>query len=342
MTYPLADYTTLRVGGPARRLIVAHDEQTLMSTVADCDQRGEPVLLIGGGSNLVVGDAGFDGTVVLVRTRGVSSDEDSCGGAWVTAAAGEPWDEFVDQAVRSDWSGVEALSGIPGLVGATPIQNVGAYGQQVADVIARVRTWDRVDGVQRTLAAAECGYGYRTSRFREELSRYVILDVTMQLRLSATSMPLAYDDLVRHLGVEMGDRRPLADVRDAVLAVRGTKGMVLNDSDFDTWSTGSFFTNPILTEAKADELLPSQAPRFPAGDGMVKTSAAWLIEHAGFNRGYGTQRAAISSKHTLALTNRGGASADDVVSLAREIRSGVHDRFGILIEPEPILVNCSL
>ena len=342
MTSALADYTTLGVGGFARRLVVAEDEQLLVATVIDCDQRGEPVLIIGGGSNLVISDSGFDGTVVLVRTRGITSEADSCGGAWVTASSGEPWDDLVAHAVTSQWSGLEALSGIPGLVGATPIQNVGAYGQQVADVIARVRTWDRVAGAQRTLSAGECGFGYRTSRFREELSRYVILDVTMQCALSPTSTPITYADLVRHLGVEPGTRRPLTEVRDAVLAVRRSKGMVLDPNDPDTRSTGSFFTNPILADADAARLLPADAPRYPAGSNHVKTSAAWLIEQAGFARGYGNELAAISSKHTLALTNRGNATAEDVLALAREIRAGVQDRFGIAIEPEPILVNCQL
>jgi len=342
VTIALADYTTLGVGGPARHLVIAPDEQALVSTITECDRRGEPVLIIGGGSNLVIGDSGFDGTVVVVRTRGITSAADGCGGAWVTAAAGEPWDEFVAHTVTAQWAGIEALSGIPGLVGATPIQNVGAYGQQVADVIARVRTWDRVDGVQRTLAAGDCGFGYRTSRFREDLSRYVILDVTMQLSLSATSTPIVYADLRGHMGVEPGSRRPLAEVRDAVLAVRRTKGMVLDADDPDTRSTGSFFTNPILSNDDAERLLPAEAPRYPADEGRVKTSAAWLIEHAGFDRGYGNQRAAISSKHTLALTNRGDATAADVLELAREVRAGVHDRFGIYVDPEPILVNCSL
>lgn len=342
MTSALADYTTLGVGGFARRLVVAEDEQLLVATVIDCDQRGEPVLIIGGGSNVVIADSGFDGTAVLIRTRGITSEADSCGGAWVTSAAGEPWDDFVGHAVASQWSGVEALSGIPGCVGATPIQNVGAYGQQVGDVIARVRAWDRVDRVQRTLAAAECGFGYRTSAFREDLSRFLILDVTMQLSLSSTSTPITYADLLRELGTDAGSRRPLTEVRQAVLAVRRTKGMVLDPNDPDTRSTGSFFTNPILTDEQAAQLLPADAPRYPAGSGQVKTSAAWLIERAGFARGYGNELAAISSKHTLALTNRGNATADDVLALAREIRAGVQNLFGITIDPEPILVNCEL
>ena len=341
MTRPLSQFTTLEVGGMARRLVVAEDEQTLIDTIVDCDGRGEPVLIIGGGSNLVISDDGFDGTVVLVRTRGVSHEVDTCSGVWLTAAAGEPWDKIVELAVGSEWAGIEALSGIPGSVGATPIQNVGAYGQQVADVIARVRTWDRQLNVHKTLSAAECEFEYRNSSFRRDLSRYVVLDVTMQLNLSASSAPVVYQDLVTHLGASSGERHRLGRVREGVLAVRRGKGMVLDPNDADTRSTGSFFTNPILPIAAADQL-PANAPRYPTGDGRVKTSAAWLIQHAGFDRGFGNDRAAISSKHTLALTNRGDADANDVLELAREIRTGVAAKFGVTLEPEPILVNCSL
>ena len=341
MTRPLSDFTTLGVGGAANRLVVAEDERTLIDTIVECDDRGEPVLIIGGGSNLVISDDGFDGTVVLVRTRGVTHEVDTCSGVWLTAAAGEPWDEIVELAVGSEWAGIEALSGIPGSVGATPIQNVGAYGQQVGDVIARVRAWDRHLNVQKTLSAAECEFEYRNSIFRRDLSRYVVLDVTMQVNLSATSAPVVYQDLVAELGASSGERHPLGRVREGVLAVRRSKGMVLDSNDPDTRSTGSFFTNPILPPSVADQL-PADAPRYPAGDGLVKTSAAWLIQHAGFDRGFGNDRAAISSKHTLALTNRGDANANDVLELAREIRNGVAAKFGVTLEPEPILVNCAL
>ncbi len=341
MSEPLSHYTTLGVGGQARNFVVADDERTLISTVAECDARGEPVLIIGGGSNLVIADEGFDGTAVLVRTHGLTSDVDSCSGAMVTVAAGEPWDEVVAHCVRKEWAGIEALSGIPGSIGATPIQNVGAYGQQVSDVIARVRTWDRRKGTQQTLSAAECGFGYRTSVFRQDLGRYLILDVTMQLNLSARSAPVHYQDLVSYLAADTGDRHAIDQLRAAVLAVRRGKGMVLDPGDPDTRSTGSFFTNPILTTAAAQGL-PQSAPRYSAGEGLVKTSAAWLIQEAGFTRGFGNDRASISSKHTLALTNRGNASATDVLELARVIRAGVQSTFGVTLEPEPILVNCSL
>jgi UDP-N-acetylmuramate dehydrogenase len=336
----LADLTTLRVGGPAREVVVAEDEATLLDAVRRADASGTPALLVGGGSNLVVSDDGYPGTVVLVRTRGIATEADTCGGAWVTVAAGEPWDDVVARAVAEEWAGIEALSGIPGSTGATPVQNVGAYGQEVAQVVARVRTFDRVEAAQRTFMAADCGFGYRWSRFKAAPWRYVVLDVALQLRLSPTSEPVRYAELAQRLGVDIGSRPPLADVRAAVLALRRAKGMVLDADDHDTWSVGSFFTNPVLDPAAA-AALPADAPRFPAPDGLVKTSAAWLIEHSGVRRGHalGTA-AAISSKHTLALTNRGGATAADVVSLAVDVRDRVSETFGIDLEPEPTLVGC--
>jgi UDP-N-acetylmuramate dehydrogenase len=278
---------------------------------------------------------------VLVRTRGVAVEADTCGGAWVAVAAGEPWDDLVARAVAEGWSGIEAMSGIPGSVGATPVQNVGAYGQEVADSIARVRTWDRVEGTQRTFAAADCGFAYRTSRFKREPGRYAVLEVTFQLRLGPTSPPIRYAELARTLGVEVGERAPATEVREAVLALRRGKGMVLDAADHDTWSAGSFFTNPVL-DADAAARLPEGAPRWDAGDGRTKTSAAWLIEHAGFGRGYGAGPARLSTKHPLALTNRGGATAADLLALAREVRDGVRRATGIELEPEPVLVGCSL
>jgi UDP-N-acetylmuramate dehydrogenase len=342
VTPTLADLTTLRVGGPAREVVVADDEAALVAAVRAADATGTPALLVAGGSNLVVGDQGYDGTVVLVRTRGISAEVDACGGAWVTVAAGEPWDGVVERAVAEEWAGVEALSGIPGSTGATPLQNVGAYGQEVADVVARVRTFDRADGVQRTFAAADCGFGYRSSRFKADPGRYLVLDVTLQLRLSPTSEPIRYAELARSLGRDVGARAPLGDVRDAVLALRRAKGMVLDAQDHDTWSVGSFFTNPLLDPAAAAGL-PADAPRYPAAEGRVKTSAAWLIEHSGVRRGHSLgSPAAVSTTHTLALTNRGGASAADVLALAADVRDRVSSAFGIVLEPEPTLVGCAI
>jgi UDP-N-acetylmuramate dehydrogenase len=293
---------------------------------------------VAGGSNLVVADEGFPGTVVLVRTRGVDTESDLCGGAYVTVAAGETWDDLVVQAVDEGWVGIEALSGIPGSVGATPIQNVGAYGQEVAESIARVRVWDRQTGALRTFAAADCGFAYRTSRFKQQPERYVVLSVTFQFRLGGLGAPVRYAELARALGVELGQRAPAAEVREAVLALRRSKGMVLEASDHDTWSAGSFFTNPFVSQDR----LPEGAPAYPQADGTVKTSAAWLIERAGFSKGYGNDRVALSRKHTLALTNRGAGTTKDLLALAEELQRGVFDRFGIWLVNEPVLVGCSL
>jgi UDP-N-acetylmuramate dehydrogenase len=337
----LAGLTTLRLGGPARELVHAADEQTLLDAVRRADEAGTPVLLLAGGSNLVVADAGFEGTVVRIETRGVEVEGDMCGGAMVTVAAGEPWDPLVARAVSTGWVGLEALSGIPGSVGASPIQNVGAYGQEVADTVASVRCWDRVEAVQRTFAAADCGFGYRTSRFKKHPQRYVVLAVTFQLRLGDLSAPVRYDELARTLGVPVGARAPMTAVRDAVLGLRRRKGMVLDDADPDTWSAGSFFTNPVLDPESALRL-PTGAPRWEQPDGSVKTSAAWLIERSGFAKGYGNDRVALSTKHPLALTNRGTARTADLLGLAAEVQAGVHERYGIWLVNEPALVGCEL
>ena len=340
MTEPLANHTTFRLGGPARRFVEATTEQQLIDTVADCDSRGEPVLVLGGGSNVLIADEGFDGTVVKVATRGVRAEVGDCSGAQLEVAAGEVWDDLVARAVAAQWSGMETLSGIPGSVGAVPIQNVGAYGAEVATLIQRVRTWDRAEGVIRTFAAAECGFGYRDSRFKREKGRHLVLRVDFQLPLGELGQPVRYPELARALGVEVGQRAPAARVRETVLAIRRRKGMVLDANDHDTWSAGSFFTNPILTPGQAASL-PAEAPRFPAGEG-VKTSAAWLIQHAGYPAGHGSGPARLSTRHVLALTNRGCATTADVLALAREIRDGVRERFGITLVPEVNLVGVSI
>jgi UDP-N-acetylmuramate dehydrogenase len=318
-------------------------EAELIEVVSAADAAGDPLLVLGGGSNVLVADAGFDGTVVHTgRLRGVHTDDvASCSGAFMTVAAGEPWDAFVAATIGSRQVGIEALSGIPGLVGATPIQNVGAYGQEVSQTIARVRVYDRQLQKVVTRFAVECHFGYRSSVFKGIPGRFVVLSVSFQFRLGTLSAPVRYTELARTLGIEPGARAPMADVRQAVLDLRRSKGMVLEAEDRDTWSAGSFFTNPLLSvEVAAD--LPADAPRYPQPDGTVKTSAAWLIEHAGFNRGYGSGLARLSTKHTLALTNRGGASAAEVVALAREIRQGVEDAYGIRLVPEPVLVGVTL
>jgi UDP-N-acetylmuramate dehydrogenase len=336
-------HTTLRLGGAVRHFVEATTEEELVAAVTKADERGEPLLVLGGGSNLVVSDDGFPGTVVKVATRGFTTDSadagPSCGGVMVRVAAGHAWDTVVGVAVENGWVGVEALSGIPGSVGATPIQNVGAYGQDVSQTIAQVRVWDRVLKGYRTFANADCRFGYRTSRFKADPGRHVVVDVTFQLRVGTLSAPIAYAELARTLGVEIGDRAPVADVRDAVLQLRRGKGMVLDADDHDTWSAGSFFTNPVVDPAQ----VPDGAPAWPQPDGSVKTSAAWLIDHAGFSRGYpGSGPATLSTKHTLALTNRGGATTKDLLALARDVRDGVEARFGIRLVNEPVLLGVEL
>jgi UDP-N-acetylmuramate dehydrogenase len=288
--------------------------------------------------------------VVEVATRGVEADTDAdggavCGGVVVRVAAGESWDELVATAVDRGWVGVEALSGIPGSVGATPIQNVGAYGQEVSQTIASVRVWDRTLRGVRTFAAADCGFGYRHSRFKADPGRHVVLTVDFQLRTGSLGAPVTYAELARTLGVDLHGRAPLAAVRDAVLGLRAGKGMVLDEADHDTWSAGSFFTNPFLTAEQA-AALPDDAPRWEQPDGRTKSSAAWLIERAGFGKGHGLDlrggRASLSTKHTLALTNRGGASTDDLLALAREVRDGVEAAYGVRLVNEPVLVGCEL
>lgn len=342
----LADLTTLRVGGPARQLTRATSEEELFGAVQKADEDGTPVLLIGGGSNLLVADEGFPGHAIAIATQGlevVSADD----AVLVTAQAGVVWEDLVARAVAEGWSGIEALSGIPGSVGATPIQNVGAYGQEVSATIAEVKVWDRRAREVRHLRAGECDFGYRSSRFKADPTTFVILSVTFRLRVDSQGQPVRYAELARTLGIETGARAPLADVRAAVLALRSGKGMVLDASDHDTWSAGSFFTNPVLSP-EAAAMLPAGAPRYDQPDGSVKSSAAWLIEQAGFEKGFalpaagGTPPASLSTKHTLALTNRGTATAADLLALARYVRAGVDARFGIQLVNEPVLVNCSL
>jgi len=336
----LAELTTLRLGGPARDVVEVAAEQALVDAVFAADAAGQPLLVVAGGSNLVLPDAPIERRVVLVRTAGLQVQRQG-DHMVVRAAAGEHWDSLVARAVDDGWVGVEALSGIPGSVGATPIQNVGAYGQEVSETLTAVRVWDRSQRRPRTLAAADCGFGYRTSRFKAEPDRFVVLEVVFAFPRGGFGAPIGYAQLADRLEVEPGARVPLAAVRDAVLDLRRSKGMVLDAADHDTWSAGSFFTNPLLDPTDA-ERLPAEAPRWPQPDGRVKTSAAWLIERAGFARGHGAGAARISTKHTLALTNRGGATTADLLALAREVRDGVSARFGVDLVPEPTLVDCTL
>lgn len=350
----LSSLTTLGVGGPAGSFIEATTEAEIIDAVRAADQAGQQLLIIGGGSNLVVADSGYPGTVLRIASSGYTVDsEDSCGGASVVVQAGHNWDELVHQTVLHAWSGLEALSGIPGRTGGTPVQNVGAYGSDVSQTISSIRVWDRQRNAVQTFTNSELKFSYRDSVLKRTTAagspRYVVLTVGFQLALGRMSAPIKYAELARVLGVEVGQRAYSLDVRRAVLALRASKGMVLDPADRDTWSTGSFFTNPIVPEAVA-AALPHDAPRFPGGaDGLVKLSAAWLIDRAGFAKGFGLEdgsaagtRAALSTKHTLAITNRGSASARDVLAIARQVRDGVRDVFGIELEPEPLLIGCSL
>ena len=280
---PFTSLTTLRLGGPATELLTAESLDDISEVVHKHHRHG--FLTIGGGSNLVVADSGVDTPVLRVATSGVEVSADD-GGVEVVVAAGENWDEFVERSVQEGWSGVEALSGIPGLVGATPIQNVGAYGQEVSEVCVGVDVIERKTGHRLTLGNAECRFGYRSSAFKTEPGRYVVTGVRLRLSSETTSQPIRYAELAARLGVAVGESAPLREVRDAVLDLRRSKGMVLDESDYDTWSAGSFFTNPVLD---APTGLPADAPQWPQADGRVKTSAAWLIEHAGFERGFGDQ-----------------------------------------------------
>jgi UDP-N-acetylmuramate dehydrogenase len=347
---PLAPLTTLRVGGPARRMVTATTEQEIVETVRDCDGRGEPLLVLAGGSNVLIGDDGFDGTVLRIATTGVQRQR-TCSGLRLGVAAGHVWDDFVGEAVDLGAVGVEALSGIPGSAGATPIQNVGAYGQEVSQTVAWVRALDRETGDIRGMQSRCLEFGYRDSVFKQSPGKYVVLTVWFgfeppaALAADRLSAPVRYAELARALGVAEGERAPLEQVRETVLKLRAAKGMVLDPADHDTWSAGSFFTNPVLEAAEFEALAARTTvppPRFEAPDARVKTSAAWLIEQAGFPKGYGTGPATLSTKHTLALTNRGTAVAADVLGLAREIRDGVRARFGVELVPEPVLVGTSL
>ncbi|GGY03902.1 UDP-N-acetylmuramate dehydrogenase [Streptomyces djakartensis] len=344
---PLAPLTTFRLGGPATRLVTATTDDEVIAVVREADEAGTPLLLIGGGSNLVIGDKGFEGTALVIATKGYSLD-----GTSLELAAGEVWTDAVTRTVEAGLAGIECLAGIPGSAGATPIQNVGAYGQEVSSTITEVVAYDRRTGETVTLTNAECAFSYRHSRFKSDPERYVVLRVRFRLEdADGLSGPLKYAETARALGVGPGDRVPLASARETVLKLRAGKGMVLDPEDHDTWSAGSFFTNPILTDAdfatfraRVKQRLGDEAepPSYPAGEGHTKTSAAWLIDKAGFTKGYGDGPARISTKHTLALTNRGGATTEDLLALAREVVAGVREAFGITLVNEPVTIGVSL
>jgi UDP-N-acetylmuramate dehydrogenase len=344
---PLAPLTTFRLGGPANRLITATTDAEVIAAVREADASGTPLLLVGGGSNLVIGDKGFAGTALVIATKGFALD-----GTRLELAAGEVWTDAVARTVEAGLAGIECLAGIPGSAGATPIQNVGAYGQEVSSTIVDVAAYDRVTHETVTIPNADCAFSYRHSRFKADPVRYVVLRVRFGLEdAGGLSAPVRYAETARALGVGVGDRVPLDAARETVLKLRSGKGMVLDPDDHDTWSAGSFFTNPVLTDEEfagfaarvrerlGDGVVP---PAYPTGDGHTKTSAAWLIDRAGFTKGYGSGPARISTKHTLALTNRGDATTEDLIALAREVVAGVRDAFGITLVNEPVTVGVSL
>ncbi|QHC30880.1 UDP-N-acetylmuramate dehydrogenase [Streptomyces sp. HF10] len=344
---PLAPLTTFRLGGPALRLVTAETDAEVIDAVREADDSGTPLLVVGGGSNLVIGDKGFQGTALRIATRGVELR-----GTTLELAAGEVWSDAVARSVEAGLAGIECLAGIPGSAGATPIQNVGAYGQEVSATISEVIAYDRRSGETVTLSNEECDFSYRHSRFKADPERYVVLRVRFELEdAGGMSAPVKYAETARALGVEPGDRVPLARARETVLKLRAGKGMVLDADDHDTWSAGSFFTNPILGEEqfaafreRVRERLGEdvEPPAYPAGEGRRKTSAAWLIDKAGYTKGYGTGPARISTKHTLALTNRGEATTEDLLTLAREVVAGVREAFGITLVNEPVMVGVGL
>jgi UDP-N-acetylmuramate dehydrogenase len=327
-----AELTTLGVGGPIDRLVEVSDPDELIAAVGEADAAGRPLLVLGGGSNLIGPDAGWPGDVVVVRSRGVERD-----GSRLVVQAGEPWDDLVAYTVEQRLAGMEALSGIPGSTGATPVQNVGAYGQEVGQVITAVRVWDRARSAEQVLTPEECGFAYRDSRLKREPGRFVVLTVSFGLEPGELSRPVGYAELARILGVELGERAPLADVRAAVLELRRGKGMVWDLADPTSRSAGSFFTNPVVPAQRAVEGCPS----WPAGDGVVKLSAAWLVQHAGFGRGTRHGRVGTSPRHSLALTTEPGATAEELLAFSEKIIAAVQERFGVTLEREPTAITPS-
>lgn len=334
---PLAPLTTLGIGGPAKAFVRATSVDELSEAIAWADANREQIFFMSGGSNLLIADEGFDGLVVQIRLRGVTVESEDAESAMVKVAAGERWDDFVAMAVENRWAGIECLSGIPGSAGATPIQNVGAYGQDVSETIARVEVIERATRRVITLTNWDCGFSYRSSIFKNAArDRYVVAAVTFRFRRNAPAT-VKYPELRSYLEERGESLLDVQRVRDAVLAIRRRKGMVLDAADPDTRSDGSFFMNPIV-RAEVFAMMPQEMPSFPSGD-EVKLSAAWLIEHAGFHKGFVHGNVGLSTKHTLAVINRGGGTAREVLELVRMIQSGVRAKFGVEIHPEPIFVG---
>ena len=335
----LSKYTSLRVGGPATKIVQVSTEAQIIAAIEEAGDT--PILIMGGGTNVLIADKGFDGTVIRISNNSVQSEVDACSGATLTIGAGEDWDVFVQTTINSGFAGLETLSGIPGTVGAAPIQNIGAYGHEVSEFITRVRTYDRELKEIYTFTNSQCEFTYRNSYFKAHPGRYVVLDVQFQLRIGEFSAPITYLELSKKLGIEPGDKAPVVATRAAVLELRASKGMLLSPDDHDSWSAGSFFTNPIISQQAADAL-PDAAPKWPLNDGRVKISAAWLIENAGMHKGDEVGGARISTKHVLALTNSGDATAADIAELAKRARNQVKEIFGITLEAEVNLIGIEI
>lgn len=335
----LNKYTSLRVGGPAKSILHVSTEDEIIAAIEGAGD--SPVLIIGGGSNVLISDSGFAGTVIHIANNQTESEVDACSGATLTIGAGEDWDQFVATTISRGFAGLETLSGIPGTVGAAPIQNIGAYGHEVSEFITRVRTYDRQAKAIKTFTNAECEFEYRSSHFKKHPGRYIVLSVQFQIRTGEISTPITYAELAKKLGIAVGEKAPVVDTRSAVMELRASKGMLLNPNDKDSWSAGSFFTNPSVSTEVASAL-PEGAPKWPTADGRVKTSAAWLIENSGIDKGQSHGGARISTKHVLALTNSGTATAEELIQLAREVQASVQEKFGITLEPEVNLVGITL
>jgi len=335
----LSDYTSLRVGGPAKNFIEVSSESEIIAAIEGAGD--SPILIMGGGTNILVSDEGFAGTVIRISNNKIEEEVDACSGATLTIGAGENWDDFVKTTISRGFAGLETLSGIPGTVGAAPIQNIGAYGHEVSEFITRVRTYDRQSKSLKTFTNDECEFSYRNSHFKSHPGRYVVLDVAFQLRIGEMTTPITYSELASALNIEVGSKAPVSLCREKVLELRSRKGMLLSENDHDSWSAGSFFTNPIVSADVAGKL-PADAPRWPLADGRVKTSAAWLIEHSGITKGQSIGGARVSTKHVLALTNSGGAKASEIAALAKLAQEKVFTTFNISLEPEVNLVGLNL
>ena len=335
----LSHYTSLRVGGPATKIIEVSSESEIIAAIESAAD--SPIFIMGGGTNVLIADSGFNGTVIHIANNSVEAEIDACSGATLTIGAGENWDTLVETSIARGFAGLETLSGIPGTVGAAPIQNIGAYGHEVSELITRVRTYDRLSKAVKTFTNAECEFSYRNSYFKSHPGRYVVLSVAFQLRIGESTAPITYLELAKKLGIEIGDKTSVIKARAAVLELRASKGMLLSADDPDSWSAGSFFTNPIISQQSADAL-PNAAPKWPLTDGRVKVSAAWLIENSGIHKGDEIGGARISSKHVLALTNSGSATASDIAALARRARDHVQESFGITLVAEVNLIGLEI